>query len=603
MFIREDIRKIKGKIYKYHRLVENRFTEKGSRQKTILSFGTLNLPRERWNELVELIEDCLYGQEHLIPPDEKILAIAEIASRKIRRNKRLKGIKDEDVLDVAMIKVNAVKASEAKELGTVYVGYEMLKRLNMDKIFLNCGLSLKQRDIAIASILCRLIHPVSEHLSIRWIRRSALADLMNRDFEGINEDVLYRISDKLYRNKEEIEEGLGKEEERLFNLSENIVLYDLTSTYFEGLMKRSIKAERGYSRDKRKDCKQVIVGLVLDEEGFAKGHAVYEGNRQDTKGIVGLIEKLKRRTKKEKEPTVIVDRGIGTEDNLKKLREIGLKYIVATRQRELKEWDIDYEEIEFETIETRSGLEVSLGVKEKDGELYILCKSELRKKKEERIWLRFKEDIEEALERLSRRIVCGRLRDEVKIYQSIGRIKERYRKVSKYYHIELKGSKEEGYRLYYELDKEKEEKREIFEGRYILRTNRDDLTKEEIWKLYIMLTRVENGFKNLKADLGIRPIYHHKDNRIEGHIFISVLAYHLLHSIEYILKNQNDIRTPKTLKEILISHQIVTVTMPDIDGKVHHLRLPTEADAEQQEIYKTLGIKDKPIKQRHIVIG
>jgi len=603
MFIREDIRKVKRKIYKYHRLVENRLTEKGSRQRTILSFGTLNLPKERWNELVELIEDCLYGQEHLIPPDEKIFAIAERASRKIRRNKRLKGIKDEDVLNVATIKIKEVKASEAKELGTVYVGYEMLKRLNMDKIFLDCGLSLKHRDIAIASILCRLIHPVSEHLSIRWIKRSALADLMNRDFEGINEDMLYRVSDKLYRNKEEIEECLRKEEKRLFDLSEDIVLYDLTSTYFEGLMKRSIKAKRGYSRDKRKDCKQVIVGLILDEEGFVKSHEVYEGNRQDVKGIVGLIERLKRRTKKEKEPTVIVDRGIGTEDNLKKLRGMGLKYIVATRQRELKECDIDCDEIEFESIETKSGFKVSLGIKEIDGELYILCKSEMRKKKEEGIWLRFKEDIEEALERLNRRIVCGRLKDEVKIYQTIGRIRERYRNVSRYYCIELKGSKEEGYRLYYELDKEKEEKREVLEGRYILRTNRDDLTKEEIWRLYTMLTKVESGFKNLKTDLRVRPIYHHKDNRIEGHVLISVLAYHLLHSIEHILKNQGDRRTPKTLREILISHQMVTLTMPDIDGRVHHLRLPTETDAEQQEIYKRLGIKNKPIKQRHIVIG
>lgn len=603
MFIREDLKKRKGKVYRYHRLVESRLTEKGSRQRTILSFGELSIPRERWHELVELIENCLYGQGHLILPDDELLAVAERASRKIRRNKRLKGLRDEGLLDVALIKVQEVKTSEAKELGTVYVGSEMVKRLDMDKIFLDCGLSLRQKDIAIASLLCRLIHPVSEYLATRWIKRSAVGDLLLRDFEGINEDVLYRVSDKLYRSKEKIEEALRKREKELFNLSENIILYDLTSTYFEGLMKKSIKAKRGYSRDKRGDCKQVIVGLILDEEGFPKGHEVYEGTRQDTEGIMELIEKLKKRIKDGKIPTVIVDRGIGTEDNLKEIRQAGLKYIVATRQGESKEWVKDFEGIDLETIKTKSGLEVGLGLRRRGEEIYILCQSKMRKKKEEGIWLRFKGGIEDALERLNRRIVSGRLKDEVKIYQAIGRIRERYGRVSRYYCIALKGSKEEGYKLYYELDKEKEANREILEGTYILRTNRDDLTKEQIWRLYIMLTKVENGFRNLKTDLGIRPIYHHKDHRIEGHIFISVLAYHLLHTIEYILRRENDSRTWKTIKEILIPHQMVTVTMPDIDGRVHHLRLPTEPDDEQRKIYKRLGIRDRPIKQRHIVIG
>ena len=447
----------------------------------------------------------------------------------------------------------------------------------------------------------RLISPMSENATCEWVKRTALGDIILRDISEIKRDSLYRISDKLIRHKERIEELLAEKEEELFKLEERIYLYDLTSSYFEGRAVKCKKARYGYSRDGRSDCKQIIVGLILDRDGFVKGHEVYEGNKQDVSTLKEVIEKLtRRRRERGGMVTVIVDRGVASQENLSAIKERGMYYIVAARKGERDKYFEEFEGVEMKEVETKSKGRVRIAVKEIGGEVYILCESEGRKEKERSIREGFYKKMELALLSLKRGIESGRIKERKKIEEKVGRIKERYKRVSRYYEIE---GKEVNGVYYLSWRRKGEEEDGRYDGSYLLRTNRKDLTGEEVWKIYIMLTRVERAFRDLKSGLGIRPIYHQKDIRVEGHIFISVLAYHLLHAIEYRLRLKGDGRSWNTIKQILQTHQVVSVVLPDVDGEhVHHIRVATEPEGEQKKIYESLGVNPKPIKRQRLTI-
>ena len=352
--------------------------------------------------------------------------------------------------------------------------------------------------------------------------------------EGIvvKRDDLYRVSDRLLERKQRIEEVLREKEKGLFRLEEKIYLYDLTGSYFEGGSEGNSKARYGYSRDGRGDCKQVVVGLVIDEEGFVKGHEIYGGDRTDITMLKDTVERLRERGDKSRQPTVAVDRGMVSEENLGVIKGMGMKYIVAARHTERERKFDEFEGMEMKEIE-----------------------------------------------------------------QKIGRIKEKHRRVARYYEIETKES--HGIISLHWKSNEADEGK--YDGTYLLRTNRKDLTDHEIWSLYVMLTRVKRAFRNLKSNLGLRPIYHQKECRAGAHIFISVLAYHLLHAIEHALREKGETRSWNTINHVLQTHQVVTVVLPDADGiHVHHVRVATEVEAEQGEIYKKLEIDQKGLKKKRV---
>jgi len=352
--------------------------------------------------------------------------------------------------------------------------------------------------------------------------------------EGIvvKRDDLYRVNDRLLERKQRIEEVLREKEKGLFRLEEKIYLYDLTGSYFEGGSEGNSKARYGYSRDGRGDCKQVVVGLVIDEEGFVKGHEIYGGDRTDITMLKDTVERLRERGDKSRQPTVAVDRGMVSEENLGVIKGTGMKYIVAARHTERERKFDEFEGMEMKEIE-----------------------------------------------------------------QKIGRIKEKHRRVARYYEIETKES--HGIISLHWKSNEADEGK--YDGTYLLRTNRKDLTDHEIWSLYVMLTRVKRAFRNLKSNLGLRPIYHQKECRAGAHIFISVLAYHLLHAIEHALREKGETRSWNTINHVLQTHQVVTVVLPDADGiHVHHVRVATEVEAEQGEIYKKLEIDQKGLKKKRV---
>ena len=593
MFIRELKTKRENAIYKYYKLVETFSTPYGPRQRDILILKNFRMPKEEWKLLVSLVKAKLSGQETLIKAKEELQNKAEEIANMVRLKEGKKIITKKETAEIIL---DGVKNEYHRELGSVYVGISYWDKLGFGEILKECNFSDRYIRLAQVSVLNRLVEPGSELFTSGWYKRVALADLLKEN-EEINKDSLYRVSDKLIKNKEEIENKLYQKELNLFSLEEGIILYDLTSTYFEGKNKANPKSKYGYSRDKRSDCVQLVVGLVLDNLGFVKMHKIFEGNTSDGKSLIGIVQELDKEFHQEKpKRIVVVDRGISSEENLEALTKAGYTYIVATKQKELSKYLEEYKGAKFETVkfDLKNKNQVSVHLIKKENEQYLVCKSTNKEFRDKDIRIRLYQKIEKGLEKLTKRVKNNKLVDKDKIHEAIGKIKERYPRVAKRYEIliEDKGGKK---CILWKKDKSIDTQVEYLDGTYLLRTTQMDLNKEEIWKIYTMLSKVENAFRYLKSHLGIKPIFHHKEFRCDGHIFISILAYHILHAIEYTLKLKGDTRSWPTICDMLSTHQVSTVILPSTTGAVHHIRIASTPEPEHIEIYEKLGLKSNPL--------
>lgn len=601
MYIRKTKSTYKGKTYTNHLLVESVLTKKGPRQKTICSLGSLEpAPHEQWLTLAHKMESALKGQLSLDEPDPRVEAMVG----KIGASKKLKENED----SFALVNTDQVETEEPREAGSVHVGHQMWKRLGMDSILARAGLSEKTRLLTEVMTLNRLINPRSEHAMPDWIRETALSDILEVDFSELNDEVLYRNLDRLHPQRETIEREISEREKTLFNLDDTLYFYDLTSTYFEGQAEQNPQAKRGYSRDKRPDCKQVLVGLVIDRDGFPKAHEIFDGNRQDRSTLKDMLGVLEKRTGKREGSTVIVDRGMAYKENLDEIRAHGLHYIVAGRQAERNQWLDDFEKEDDweEVIRTPSPRNpfqkksrVRIKRREKDDEVFILSLSEGREEKDKGIRLKQEERLIKDLGKLKARICKGGLKKAENIHQAIGRLKERYPRVVRYYRIDYS---EENRILSWEEDQEKKAIAEKLDGGYVLKTDRRDLSADEIWRTYILLTRVESAFRSMKSPLMERPIFHHLKNRVQTHIFLCVLAYHLLVSIEKMFLDSKIHTSWWTLREQLKTHQVVTVVLPIKGGRILKIRKGCTPEPVHRDIYQTLRIVSevmKPVKTWH----
>jgi hypothetical protein len=332
VYIRKTTKSHKGKSYANYLLVESVYTPKGPRQRIICSLGSLApAPPEQWLDLAHRLEASLQGQVSLTPADPQVEALAE----KVRQGRGARTAKDHPPTGWALaVDSERVSVEEAREAGAVHVGHQMWQQLRLNEILTAAGLSDRACQLSEAMTLNRLIFPLSEHAMPDWMRRTALADILGMDFAALHDDALYRNLDRLHPNRERIESELAECEKTLFNLDDTLYLYDLTSTYFEGEALGNPQAKRGYSRDKRKDCKQVLMGLVLDREGFPKAHEIFEGHRQDRTTVGAMLESLEKRVGRKPGSTVVVDRGMAYEEDLEEIRAHGHHYLVAGRQPE-----------------------------------------------------------------------------------------------------------------------------------------------------------------------------------------------------------------------------------------------------------------------------
>jgi len=604
MYIRKTQRIYKGKTYINHLLVESVLTPKGPRQRTICSLGSLEPARpEQWLSLAHKMESALQGQLCFEGLEGKIEPLLDRVRKGCRARKGPgKGS------SLVVVDVDRVETEEHREAGPVHVGHQIWEQLGLDRILLGAGFTERACTLSEAMTLNRLVFPLSELAMPDWIRRTALGDILGEDFSELREDALYRNLDRLHPNREPIERELAEREKTLFNLDETLYLYDLTSTYFEGQAEANPQAKRGYSRDKRPDCKQVVVGLVLDRDGFPKAHEIFEGNRQDRSTVEEMIEILEKRTGRKPGSTVVVDRGMAYEENLNQIRAHDLHYIVAGRQQERNEWLDDFEkEQDWEEVIREPSVRnpfqkksrVQIKRRQKGNELYILCLSEGREEKDRAIRVKHEGRLMADLERLKIRVEKGRLKNPEKIQQAIGRLKERYPRVARYYRIEYDA---EGRMLSWQEELEKKAVAVKLDGSYVLKTDRHDLTADEIWRTYILLTRVESAFRSMKSPLMERPIFHHLKNRTQTHIFLCVLAYHLLVAIEKRFLDQGIHTSWWSLRQALSTHQVATVVLPTQNGMVLRIRKGSTPEPQHRDIYKVLQIPSevmRPVKTWH----
>src|SRR6266702_6155739 len=601
MYIRKSTRTYKRKTYTNHLLVESVQTAKGPRQRTICSLGSLEpAPAEDWLGLAHKLQSALQGQESLSGSSTEIQEWVEKA-----RNKKKSTGSDGDRSTVT-VEPDQVQVEQAREAGPVHVGHQLWGQLGMNRILQEAGLSTRACRLTEVMTLNRLICPSSEHAMPDWIRRTALGDILQEDFSELADEALYRNLDRLHPNREAIERALAEKEKTLFNLEDTVYLYDLTSTYFEGQAKANPQAKRGYSRDQRGDCKQVVIGLVLDPAGFPKAHEVFDGNVRDKDSVKAMLDALERRMGKKPGATVIVDRGMAFDENLDQIKGRGLHYLVAGLQPERNQWldeletDDGWEQV-VRTPSPRNPFQkktrVEIKRQQKGDVIYILCRSEGREEKDRAIRETHEAKLLADLSKLQRRVAQGHLKNPNKIHQSIGRLMERYPRVARYYGITHEADHKN---LSWKELADKKAIAQKLDGSYILKTDRQDLTADEIWRFYILLTRVEDAFRDIKSPLMERPIFHHLKNRTQTHIFLCVLAYHLLAAIEHRFLQAGIHTSWWTIRQQLSTHQVITIVLPeDEHGRVLKIRKATIPEPEHRQIYATLRIPAdimRPIK-------
>jgi transposase len=597
MYIRKTTKISKGKTYTHYLLVESVHTPKGPRQRTICALGSLGPGSlQQWHALARKVEASLAGQLSLEPTALPTEPMGEKAPPGPKRPRASTG----QGMPVAP---EQVALEEAREAGPVHVGHPMWHQLGLEAILRRAGLSEWARLLSEVMTLNRLIFPLSEHATPDWLRRTAVGDILGTEFSTLTEDALYRNLDTLHPHREQIERELAEREKQLFNLDETIYLYDLTSTYFEGQAMRNRQAKRGYSRDQRPDGKQVLVGLVLDGDGFPKAHESFEGNRQDRSTVPEILERLKKRTGTPPGATVVVDRGMAYEENLAQIRAQGLHYIVAGRQAERDAWLAELEADDWEEVSRTPSprnphqhkSRVQMKRRQQGHEVYVLCLSAGREEKDRAIRQTHEHRLLEDLEALRRRIEKGQLKETAKIYQGIGRLQERHPRVARYYRIAYDAAQK---RLTWQEDTGKKAIAEQLDGSYVLKTDRQELSADEIWRTYTLLTRVEAAFRAMKSPLMERPIFHHLQRRTETHIFLCILAYHLLVAIEKKFLDQGTHTSWWSLRQQLSTHQIVTVVLPTNNGQTLKIRKGTTPEPTHRAIYETLGIPMEVMKPK-----
>lgn len=591
--------KYSSKQFPCYNLVDSIRTDKGPRQKLILSLGNLdpyNFTSEDLFELAKRIESLLLGQGEFFNSSDTIEDLARTFSQRIII-KNAKSMTPEDNKEELVIKAGSIEAAESRTIGAEYVGLSMWEELGLTEILEELNFKQNEIDICKLLVIGRLVYPASELATTYWAQKiSALDELIGRDYSRLSKNILYEVSDKLYANKKIIEEKLSLKEKNLFKLEEKIILYDLTNTYFEGMCEKNPKAKFGRSKEKRSDCRIITVGMVVDGEGFPRFSNFYDGNISEIKTFEEVLNDIvSKRSDKKEVPTIVMDAGIASEENIKIIKDKGYKYIVVKRGGIPEEIDQNapFEQVIREDKEKNIKIEVTRY--DINDEINLYCKSTQKEIKEKSIAGKIETLFVEKIKNLIESIKKGSIKTIEKINQKIGRLKEKYSRVSYYYDIEVKENEKKEVEVTY---KKNEEKKKKAEGTYILRTNRNDLSNEGIWNLYRTLTTIETSFKCLKSEPGMRPNFHQLGHRTEGHIFISILAYHLLHSIETRLKSKKDNRTWETIRNILSTQTRITISFKKTDNEGYHLRLCTIAEEEHKKIYKNLSLKDIPLEKR-----
>lgn len=576
-----------NKVYHTFKLIESVRTERGPRQRMILNLGAdFTVPEEKWKDLANRIEEIITGQNPLFACPEEI---EEFAIRYAKNIIAYHGKEEKkESSDYQRVDIDTVDHHTVRSVGAEHVIYETMKTLGLPDLFASLGFTAPALNTAIGVIAAKLIAPSSERATHIWLQNtSAMDDLLNTDFTALSQDRVYKVSDMLLQNKQNIEGHLRSREVSLFDLTEKIILYDLTNTFFEGSGKYNDKARFGVSKEKRSDCPLVTLGLVLDADGFPKRTEVFSGNVSEPGTLEGVVASLSSPLL-QTVPLIVIDAGIATEENILWLKERRYDYIVVSRRKNNN--NVPPEMVTVREDNRRLIRAVRIHTAD---EVTLLCHSTDKEIKETGIQNRFERRFEEGLNRIHTALdkKHGTKRYE-KVIEKIGRLKERYKRIARRYEVTVtKNDHDMATAVTWQRKKV-----ENHPGVYALRSNRLDFTEQQFFDIFSMLTDIEDAFRSMKSELGLRPVYHQKEHRTDGHLFITVLAYHIMQTIRFALKGKQITESWSTIRKALSTHVRITTTMKRDDGRVIHIRKSTRPEPFHIKIYDALHLPHQPGK-------
>jgi transposase len=501
--------------------------------------------------------------------------------------------------ETVAVRLDRVRLERGRTFGDVWLGWTLWRALRFDELCQELMPEGREAvpwsTMATILVLARLCEPSSElHIAEDWYRRTALEDMLGVPANVVNDDRLYRALDELLPHKVRLEQHIRKRLGELFSLDYDLLLYDVTSTYFEGQVAGNAQAQRGHSRDHRPDCKQVCIALVVTREGMPLGYEVFAGNRVDVTTVEEIVRTMEARYGMANRIWVM-DRGMTSADNVAWLQQTGRRYLIGTPKSELKRFSREIAEArDWKTV--REGIEAKLCESPDGAEIFVLCRSIERREKERAMHDRFSARIEGGLASLGRRIEHARAPlDRGKLERQLGRLLGRNSRAAGRYLIRLVDDQTvpAGLRLEWSARPEWDDWARHSEGCYVLRTNVTDWTSEDLWRTYVQLTEAEAAFRIHKSDLSLRPVWHHKAERAQAHILVCFLAYVLWKTLEQWQKRAGLGNSPRTILEELARIQSTDVVLPLAEDPARELRIRcvVRPDKAQAALLDRLGLR------------
>jgi hypothetical protein len=612
-----------GKSDWYFRLVESHRNVLGDvRQRTILSVGFMN---EFTGDQIDLIQDGInnriLGQQSLFEDEQVSKYVEQLYLRLVKEKKIDTGTSDPKK-DIETVDLNTLKNKEIREVGAEWLSLQAVHQLGIDQYLTNKNWAKEDVSLALSHIVSRAIYPASELKTVRFMEdNSSICELTGYDIDHLTKDRLYHISKKLFEEKDGLENYLSKKTNELFDIDDNIILYDLTNSYFEGEKRSSNLAQYGRSKEKRSDCPLVVLALVVNVEGFIKYSSIFEGNMSDSKSLGEIIDKLRVSTSESaKRAIVVIDAGIATEDNLKLIQEKNYDYVCVSRstKSEIKKSETGAPVI----VKDKKNREITLEKVLLDNDLSYFMKvtSPTKALKEKAMKTLFEQRFEEGLECIRQSLAKkSGVKAYDKVCERIGRLKQKYPSVHRSYKIEIEkqaienttrnsskvatNSKEICTSIHWQQIPSENKKKEDECGVYFLRTCLKENEENLIWTIYNCIRNIESSFRTMKTDLDLRPIFHKTDKATEAHLHLGLLAYWVVNTVRYQLKQQGINSQWREIVRIMNTQKCVTTTVQNVREQWISIRRCSEPEEKAKKIYDALQYKYAPfIRKKSVVL-
>lgn len=634
MFIRrtQTRNRTSGEPYVTFRLVHSERVGSAVKQTTLLNLGShFDLPQVHWPALAQRIDELVHGQasmlEATLPEEVQAFAqrfAAQIIARKpavpslgaaptVRADRaapapakaaeppsgppRSPASQAGELARYQEVDLDSLELVDPRSVGVEHAALSAMRQCGLEDKLSELGLNRPQIAAAVGNIVARMAQPGSERATHAWLKdTSALGELIDYDFEKMDLNRLYRASDALYKHRDALQEHLFGQARSMFGLGpQTITLYDLTNTYFEGVAAGVSKAKRGHSKECRSDCPLVTLAMALDASGFVRRVQFFAGNASEPTTLQGMLTGLDAAPG----ATVVMDAGIATEANLTWLREQGYHYVVVSKLRE-RQFDPAL------ATEVQSAGEVTIQLQrvlDAQGHVLLYCHSPAREEKDRAIDTAKASGLEAALTKLQAGLSKPRGTDVATFMQRLGRAKQRFARAAQHYEITV-ATDPDGHLVtaITWVKRIKPGSAAAHPGVYCLRTTLVDQDNATLWRTYIMLTELESVFRSLKTDLGLRPVFHRIDRRVEGHLFITVLAYHFVHTLRLQLKAHGVNDSWNRLRQALATQRRVTVTLQRRDGRTVHVRKATRPKPRHQTLGTLLKLDPNPGRTHRVLV-